>query len=116
MNDTNVVVLIGRLTKDVELRNTSTGKSVASFSIANNRKYNDNEEVSYFNCIAWGKLGETIAKYCSKGNRILVNGRLQQRTWEDKNGNKRYEIEIIAENVQFLESKKQDDISANPFE
>jgi single-strand DNA-binding protein len=108
-SDINRVVLIGRLVKDPDLRYTQSGSSVASFSIANNRTYVSSGEkkeiVSYFNCVAWGKLGELIVQYCKKGHRIGIEGRLQQRSWEDQNGNKRSTVEVIAENFQFLTPK-----------
>jgi len=109
-SDLNKVILIGRLVKDPELRYTQSGTSVASFSIANNRNYNTStgekkEDVSFFNCVAWSKKGEVIVQYCKKGQRIGLEGRLQQRVWEDKEGNKRYNVEVVLENFQFLDSK-----------
>jgi single-strand DNA-binding protein len=105
-NDLNRVMLVGRLTRDPDLRYAPSGTSVASFSIANNRSYTKNgektEQVSYFNCVAWGKLGEIIAEYCKKGKLIGLDGRLQQRSWEDKDGNKRSTVEVVVENFQFL--------------
>jgi single-strand DNA-binding protein len=105
-SDLNRVIVIGRLVRDPELRYTSGGSAVASFSIANNRSYTSNnekkEQASFFNCVAWGKLGELIVQYCKKGNRIGVEGRLQQRSWDDQNGNKRSAVEIITDNIQFL--------------
>lgn len=108
-NDINTVVLVGRLTRDAELRHTQSGTAVASFSLANNYSYKSDgdkkEYTSYFNCVAWAGLGEIIAKYCTKGKRIGVTGRLQQRSWEDKDGNKRYAVEIVVDNFQFLDTK-----------
>jgi single-strand DNA-binding protein len=105
-NDINRVFLIGRLTKDPELRYTQGGTSIASFSVANNRTYTSQNErkemVSFFNCIAWGKPGEVIAQHCKKGQRIGIEGRLQQRSWQDQNGGKRNTVEIVVENFQFL--------------
>ncbi|MDY6934780.1 MAG: single-stranded DNA-binding protein [Spirochaetota bacterium] len=108
--DLNRVMLIGRLGRDPELRYTQTGSPVANFSIANNRSYTTSsgekrEEVNFFNCIAWSKLGEIIVEYCKKGRRIGIEGRLQQRSWDDKDGNKRSTVEIVVENFQFLDSK-----------
>ena len=108
--DLNRVTLIGRLTKEPELKYIQSGAAVANFSIANNRNYTTSsgekrEEVSYFDCIAWGKLGEIIVEYCQKGRRVAVECRMQQRRWEDQNGNKRSKIEVVADNVQFLDSK-----------
>lgn len=114
-SDINRVTLIGRLTKDVELRSTQSGTSVASFSIANNKSYSSNgekkEEVSYFNCTAWGKAGEIINQYMKKGDRIGIDGRLQQRSWQNKEGNKQYSIEVVVDNFQFLSSPKSTDQS-----
>jgi single-strand DNA-binding protein len=108
--DLNHVTIIGRLTRDPDLRYTQSGTAVCSFSIANNKTYvtggEKKEQVSYFNCVAWSKLGETITEYCKKGNRIGIEGRLQQRSWEDNNGNKRSAVEIVVESIQFLEAKK----------
>ncbi len=114
--DINRVNLIGRLTRDPELKYTQGGAAVGNFSIANNRTYTTSagekrEEVSYFDCVAWGKLGEIIVEYCRKGGRIAVEGRIQQRRWEDQNANKRSKIEIIVENFQFLDSKSNSDQS-----
>ncbi|HEY1406734.1 MAG TPA: single-stranded DNA-binding protein [Spirochaetota bacterium] len=110
-NDINRVFMIGRLTKDPDLRYTQGGTSVASFSIANNRSYtaqNERKEaVSYFNCIAWGKSGEVIAQHCKKGQRIGIEGRLQQRSWQDQSGQKRNTVEVVVENFQFLDAKGQ---------
>jgi len=108
-SDLNKVILIGRLVRDPELRYTQSGTGVANFSIACNRNYTMNsekkEEVSYFNCIAWSKLGELIVQYCKKGHRVGIEGRLQQRSWEDQNGNKRSTVEIVTDNVQFLTAR-----------
>ena len=106
-NDLNRVILIGRMTRDAELRYTQNGMAVASFSIANNKTYTTNgekkEQVSFFNCTAWSKVGEAISKYCKKGDRIGIEGRLQQRAWEDKDGTKRTAIDVVVENIQFLQ-------------
>ena len=114
--DLNRVILIGRLTRDPELRYTPSGTAVASFSIANNRTYavagEKKEQVSYFDCIAWSKLGEIITEYCKKGQRIAVEGRLQQRRWEDQENNKKSKIELVIENFQFLTGKGAGDESS----
>jgi len=111
--DINRVIVIGRITKSPELKYTSTGTPVCNISIANNRTWNQGgekkESVSYFNCIAWNKLGETIIKYCRKGDRIGIEGRLQQRRWEAQDGSDRQAVEVVVENIQFLQHKKQDD-------
>ena len=104
--DINRVFIIGRLTKAPELRYTQGGTAVASFTLANNKTYMQNNEkkdsCSFFNCIAWGKPGEVIAQHCKKGQRIGIEGRLQQRSWQDQNGQKRNTVEIVVENFQFL--------------
>jgi len=104
---------IGRLTKDADIRNTQTGSTVVNFSIAVGYTYvKDGEKKdipSFFNCIAWGKTGEAIAQYVKKGHRIGIEGRLQQRTWEDQSGNKRSTVEIIVERFYFLQPKSTSD-------
>lgn len=109
-SDLNKAILVGRLIRDCELKYTQSGTSVASFSIANNKSYTQNgekkEQVSFFNCVAWGKLGEIMTEHCKKGMRIGIEGRLQQRSWDDKDGNKRSTVEIVVETFQFLDSKK----------
>jgi len=110
-NDLNKVILIGRLTRDPELKYTQANTAVAHLSIANNRTFVQNgekkEQVSFFDCVAWGKTGEVIAQYCKKGKQIAIDGRLQQRSWEDKEGKKRSSVEITIENFQFLGSSGQ---------
>lgn len=105
----NKVFLLGNLTRDPELRHTAQGTSVANFSIAVNRSYKGNDgefkkETSYFNIIVWGKSGENSAKYLTKGRPVLVEGRLQNRSYETQDGQKRTVTEIVADNVQFLGS------------
>jgi single-strand DNA-binding protein len=105
----NKVFLVGNLTRDPELRHTAQGTSVASFSLAVNRNYKGSDgefkkETNFFNIVVWGKVGENCAKYLSKGRSALVEGRLQNRSYETQDGQKRTVTEIIAENVQFLSS------------
>lgn len=107
MSDINVVTIIGRLVRQPELRHTGGGAAVASFSIAVNRTYKTNdgekkEEVSFFNCVAWSKTAELVAQYCVKGKQVAIEGRLQQRSWEGKDGNKNSTVEIVVETIQFL--------------
>lgn len=108
--DLNKWTGIGRLTADPELRYTQGGTAVASFSIANNKTFTQNgekkEQVSFFNCVAWSKAGELITQYCKKGDQIAIEGRLQQRSWENQEGKKQNTIEIVVENFQFLGGKK----------
>ena len=111
-------IITGNLTRDPELRNTTTGKSVCGFSVAVNRTYRDasgeqREEVSFIDCSAWGPVGETIAKYAKKGSAVLVSGRLNQRSWEDKSGNKRSSVEIVVEDFSFLGGGNRDGGDSN---
>ncbi len=100
-------IITGNLTRDPELRTTPNGASVCSFSVAVNRTYRDasgeqKEDVSFIDCSAWGKLGEMINQYAKKGSGVLVSGRLDQRSWEDKaTGQKRSRVEIVAEDFNF---------------
>ena len=105
----NKVFLMGNLTRDPELRHTAQGSSVTNFSVAVNRAYKGNDgelkkEVSYFNIVVWGKMGENCAKYLTKGRPVLVEGRLQNRSWDAEDGTKRYATDIVADGVQFLGS------------
>ncbi len=102
----NKVILMGNLTRDVEMRTTSSGQNVASFSLAVSRSWRgqdgqQNEQTSFINCVAWGKAGEIIAQYTSKGSSLLVSGRLDQRSYEDKEGNKRQAVEVVVEDFNF---------------
>jgi len=101
----NRVVLAGNLTRDPELRFTNDGIPVCSFGLAVNRVRSKSEEVDFFDISAWRELGETIANYKKKGDPILVEGRLQYRTWEAQDGSKRSKVDITADNVQFLGSR-----------
>ena len=98
----NRVILAGNMTRDPELRFTNDGIPVCSFGIAVNRVRSRSEEVDFFNISAWRELGETIANYKKKGDPILVEGRLQYRTWEAQDGSKRSAVDVVADNVQFL--------------
>lgn len=114
----NKVILIGRNTKNIELKVTPSGTSVASFSIAVNRPFknaNGEKECDFINCVAFSKLAETISKYVNKGDLVGVDGRIQTRNYTDKEGNNRYSTEIIVENVEFLQTKKQEQ-QADEFE
>ena len=109
-SDLNRVLLVGRLTRDPELRSTPTGSVVCRFSIASNRSYSNKEgerkeEVGYFDCSAWGKLGEIISKYVVKGRRIGLDGYLRWSQWENQEGKKQSKIEITVDNFQFLDSR-----------
>ena len=104
----NKALLIGRLTKDPELRATSTGRNVCQFSIAVNRNFtnaNGEREADFINCVVWDKQAENLVKYQKKGNQIAVDGRIQTRNYDDKDGKKVYVTEILASNISFLDSK-----------
>ncbi len=104
----NLVVLTGRLTADPELKTTSNGTSVVSFSIAVDRRYRSGEErqTDFINIVAWRSSAEFISKYFKKGSLIGIEGSIQTRRYTDKNGNNRTAFEVIANNVQFVESKR----------
>lgn len=102
----NKVILMGNLTRDPELRSTSGGQSVCSFSIAVNRTWTNQagerqDAVDFFDCVAWGKLGETIERYLNKGRPVLVSGRLSTSSWEQE-GQKRSKVEITVEDFNFI--------------
>ncbi len=98
----NKVILAGNLTRDPELRFTQNGTPVCGFGLAVNRVFSKNEEVDFFNVSAWRDLGERVANYTKKGDPILVEGKLQYRTWEAQDGTKRSAVDVVADNVQFL--------------
>lgn len=100
-------IIMGNLTRDPELRTTPSGAQVCSFSVAVNRSFKDSsgqqqEAVSFIDCSAWGRAGEIIAQYAKKGSGIMVSGRLDQRSWEDKEGQKRSRVEIVVEDFNFI--------------
>lgn len=104
----NKAFILGNLTRDPELRTTTTGQNVCSFGVATNRVWNNQkgerqEQVEYHNIVAWGKLAEIVSQYLSKGRKVFIEGRLQTREWEGQDGVKRYRTEIIAENLQMLD-------------
>ena len=107
----NKVILMGNLTRDPETRTTPNGQSVTNFSLAVNRTWRgadgqSQESVSYIDCVAWGKPGEIISQYVGKGRALLVSGRLDQRSWEDKeSGGKRSKIEVVVEDFNFVDSQ-----------
>lgn len=105
----NQVILMGNLTRDPELRQTPSGQSVCSFSLALNRAYKNQagewqEATDYIDIVAWGPLGERVAQYLTKGRRALVQGRLQSRSWE-QDGVKRSKVEVLANDVTFLDGR-----------
>ena len=109
----NRVVLAGNLTRDPELRFTNDGIPVCSFGLAVNRVRSRSEEVDFFNVSAWRELGETIANYKKKGDPILLEGRLQYRTWEAQDGSKRSAVDVVADNIQFLGGRADSDDGAS---
>ena len=106
----NHITIMGRLTRDPELRRTASGSAVTSFCLAVDRDYNPKDggekEVDFIDCNAWRGTGEFVAKHFSKGSMAVVSGRLQIRTWTDKDGNKRRNAEVVADSVYFGESRK----------
>lgn len=105
----NQVVLMGRLTRDPEQRTTSGGKTIASFSIAVDRG-GESDQADFFDITAWEKLGELVVQYLAKGRRVLVQGRLRQDSWDDKEtGKKRSRVEVTATDVTFLDGPSDDD-------
>lgn len=104
----NQVILLGRLTRDPEQRTTASGKNVVSFSIAVDRQSQD-DQADFFNITAWDKLGDLVMQYLSKGRRVLIQGRLRQDSWEDKDTGKRQSrIEVTASDVTFLDGPNSD--------
>lgn len=102
----NSVNEIGNLVQDPEIRYTPDGTPVANFTIAVNEKFGENEKVHFLPVVCWRKLAEAVAEYQKKGQRVAVSGRLEQQRWEDKDGNKRSMIKIVAHTVDFLSPKK----------
>ena len=109
----NHIVIMGRLTRDPELRRTGSGIAVASFSVAVDRDFGGRDggekETDFIDCVAWRQTGEFVSKYFTKGSMIVVSGRLQIRSWTDKDGNKRRTAEVVADNVYFGDSKRDSD-------
>lgn len=103
----NHITIMGRISRDIELRRTGNNVAVASFTVAVDRDFNQNgqKETDFIDCVAWRGTGEFVERNFSKGKMIVVSGRLQIRKWEDKNGNKRSSAEIVADNVYFGEKK-----------
>ena len=117
----NTITLLGRLTKNPEARYTSTGKAVTLFTLAVNRPYTNSDgqrEADFINCQAWGKTAEVVGNHVSKGDRLLVEGRLQIRSYTDKEGVKRYATEVVVNRVEFIEQKKDSNVKteASPMD
>ena len=103
----NRALLVGRLTRDPELRRTGSGKAVTSFNLAVERNFkSDDQEADFINCVCWGKIAENTERYCSKGSLVSVDGRIQTRNYENNQGQKVYVTEVIADSVQFINTKR----------
>ena len=115
----NHITIMGRLTRDPELRRTGTGIAVASFSVAVDRDFSGRDggekETDFIDCVAWRQTGEFVSKYFTKGSMIVVSGRLQIRSWTDKDGNKRRTAEVVADNCYFGDSKRDADNSGSSY-
>ena len=109
----NHITIMGRLTRDPELRRTGSGIAVASFTVAVDRDFGGRDggerETDFIDCVAWRQTGEFVSKYFTKGSMAVVSGRLQIRSWTDKDGNKRRTAEVVADNVYFADSKRDGD-------
>ena len=114
----NHITIMGRLTRDPELRRTGSGVAVTSFTVAVDRDFGGRDggerETDFIDCVAWRQTGEFVSKYFAKGSMIVVAGRLQIRGWTDKDGNKRRTAEVVADNVYFGEGRKGDGAAAAP--
>ena len=113
----NKIFLMGRLTRDPELRHTQTGTAVASFTLAVDRDFKDKQSgeraCDFINVVAWRQTGEFVSRYFTKGRMAVVEGRLQMRDWTDKDGNKRTAAEVVADNVYFGDAKKESEPGCN---
>ena len=111
------ITIMGRLTRDPELRRTGSGIAVASFTLAVDRDFGGKDggerDTDFIDCVAWRQTGEFVSKYITKGRMAVVSGRLQIRNWNDKEGNKRRTAEVVADNVYFGDSKRDDQGSAS---
>ena len=115
----NHITIMGRLTRDPELRRTGTGTPVASFTLAVDRDFGGRDggerETDFIDCVAWRQTGEFVSKYFTKGRMAVVSGRLQIRNWNDKDGNKRRSAEVVADNVYFGDSKRDGDATGATY-
>ena len=114
----NHITIMGRMTSNPELRRTNSGVAVASFTLAVDRDFardGGEKETDFIDCVAWKNTAEFVSKYFSKGRMAVVSGRLQIRSWTDKDGNKRRNAEIVADNVYFGDSKK-DEAKSNDYD
>ena len=115
----NHITIMGRLTRDPELRRTGSGIAVASFTLAVDRDFSPRDggerETDFIDCVAWRQTGEFVSKYFTKGRMAVVSGRLQIRSWTDKDGNKRRTAEVVADNVYFGDSKREGDNGGSSY-
>ena len=115
----NKIILMGRLTRDPELRHTQSGTAVASFALAVDRDFKDKQsgekQTDFIDVVAWRQTGEFVSKYFTKGRMAVVEGRLQMRSWTDTDGNKRRAAEVVADNVYFGDSKYAKEEDVNEF-
>ena len=115
----NHITIMGRLTRDPELRRTGSGIAVASFTLAVDRDFSPRDggerETDFIDCVAWRQTGEFVSKYFTKGRMAVVSGRLQIRSWTDKDGNKRRTAEVVADNVYFGDSKRDGDNGGSSY-
>ena len=110
MSSYNKVILMGNLTRDVELKSTASGMSVAKIGIATNRRWRskegeDREETTFVDCEAWGRTAEVMAQYLSKGRPVFIDGRLRLDQWQDQQGNKRSKLMVVIDTFQFVDSR-----------
>jgi single-strand DNA-binding protein len=115
----NKVILVGNLGRDPEIRHTQNGSAVANFTLATSRRYKDRdgqqqEQTEWHRIVAWARLAEICAEYLTKGRQVYIEGRLQTREWEDKEGNKRYTTEIVALDMQMLGRRGESEQDARP--
>ena len=110
----NKVIILGRLTADPEIRYTQAGKAVASLTIAVNRGFGS-DTADFINCVAWEKLAEIIGNNLSKGSQVLVEGRMQNRSYENNQGEKRFVTEVVLSNIEFVGSKKKNETNTDSF-
>lgn len=104
----NKVWLLGRMTKDVELRHTNSGKAVGTFTVAVDNGYGDNKTTDFINCVAWEKTAEFIKNWFTKGRMIVLVGRIASRSWESEDGRKNYVTEVVVNEVSFAGEKKEE--------
>lgn len=110
----NKVILMGRLTRDPEMRHTNSGTPVTTFSLAINSGYGEKQQTDFVNCLAWNKTAEFVTKYFTKGKMIIVIGRITTRSWETQDGKRAYATEVVANEVSFGETKSSQQTATQP--